>query len=378
MFYLKSKNFLKFLRQGLLTGSRGITFISFLFLAFSAQATDSKKIDLNAASLEDLIKIIHIGETRAKELISLRPFFSLDELTKIKGIGEKSLEDIKDQGLAWVSGIEEPFQQNYPAGIVINKILPSPKGADAEKEWIEIFNQNNFEVNLSGWQIADSVGETRKYVFPEGSAIGAEESLLLFRPTTKITLNNSGDELRLLRPDGSYADSVAYENAPNGKSLNRTISGWAWSSDFTPGKINSVSPSEETEISEEAGKININTAPFKELVKIVHIGEVRALELISLRPFYSLDNLTRIEGIGDKALEDIKRQGLAWIDSTLEPPKIEKGLAAAAKSFKSLDLTQDKRVPKSPFVYLIALAVAIFSGAIIFILKKKLKILGDE
>ena len=97
------------------------------------------------------------------------------------------------------------------------------------------------------------------------------------------------------------------------------------------------------------------------------------MELISLRPFYSLDNLTRIEGIGDKALEDIKRQGLAWIDSTLEPPKIEKGLAAAANSFKSLDLTQDKRVAKSPFVYLIALAVAIFSGAIIFILKKKLE-----
>ena len=337
-----------------------LSIIVFLLFLVIDNIFAAEMIDLNAASLEDLIKIIHIGETRAKELISLRPFFSLDELTKIKGIGEKSLEDIKEQGLAWVSGIEEPFRQNYPAGIVFSKILPSPEGADAEKEWIEIFNQNNFEVNLSGWQIADSVGETRKYVFPEGSAIGAEESLLLFRPTTKITLNNSGDELRLLRPDGSYADSVAYENAPNGKSLNRTISGWAWSSDFTPGEASLIS-------------IDINAAPLKELVEIVHLGEVRALELISLRPFYSLDDLIRIKGIGDKALEDIKRQGLAWIDSTLEPPKIEKDLAAAANSFKSLDLTQDKRVAKSPFVYLIALAVAIFSGAIIFILKKKLE-----
>jgi len=347
-----------------------LSIIVFLLFLVIDNIFAAEMIDLNAASLEDLIKIIHIGETRAKELISLRPFFSLDELTKIKGIGEKSLEDIKEQGLAWVSGqfqteagnpvIKEPFRQNYPAGIVFSKILPSPEGADAEKEWIEIFNQNNFEVNLSGWQIADSVGETRKYVFPEGSAIGAEESLLLFRPTTKITLNNSGDELRLLRPDGSYADSVAYENAPNGKSFNRTISGWAWSSDFTPGEASLIS-------------IDINAAPLKELVEIVHLGEVRALELISLRPFYSLDDLIRIKGIGDKALEDIKRQGLAWIDSTLEPPKIEKDLAAAANSFKSLDLTQDKRVAKSPFVYLIALAVAIFSGAIIFILKKKLE-----
>ncbi|WP_218240517.1 helix-hairpin-helix domain-containing protein, partial [Pseudomonas sp. 2822-17] len=47
-----------------------------------------KCIDINSASVEKLSEIIHIGETRAEELIELRPFDSLDALSKINGIGE--------------------------------------------------------------------------------------------------------------------------------------------------------------------------------------------------------------------------------------------------------------------------------------------------
>ena len=376
--------------------SRGVIFISLLLLVFSGQAVGSpeiEKIDINSAPPEDLVKIIHIGEVRAEELIFLRPFSSLDDLIRIKGIGETKLKDIKEQDLAWISEqprvepdksiIEDQPRQTYPSGIVINEILPSPEGADAEKEWVELFNQNKFETNLSSWQITDLVGQTQGYTLPEGSIIEPEGFFLLFRPTTKITLNNSGDELRLIRPDDKIEDSLAYENAPNGESFNRTPSGWTWSSHLTPGGTNSISlseKSEEIETPEEAGKIDINAAPLKDLVKIVHIGEVRALELISSRPFYSLDNLTRINGIGDKALEDIKKQGLAWTDPKLESPKIdektdspEKKTAAITGSLKSFDLAQDKGTPKSLSVYSIALAVAIFSGVIIFILKKKLK-----
>ena len=82
------------------TLSRAI-FLSLLFLPFLVFATE--KIDINTAPLEELIKITYIGEVRAKELISLRPFSSLDDLLLIKGIGDKTLQKIKDQGLAWVN-----------------------------------------------------------------------------------------------------------------------------------------------------------------------------------------------------------------------------------------------------------------------------------
>jgi len=270
----------------------------------------------------------------------------------------------------------EPKPIIYPSGIVINEILPSAEGPDAEGEYIEIFNKNEEKANLSGWKIADAVGKEAKiYTFPEETIIEGEEFLVFYRSTTKIILNNDGDNVSLIQPGGKV-DSVAYENAPKGESYNRIPSGWAWSTILTPGRENNIliQETEESEFVEEAAKIDINTAPLKDLIKIVHIGEAKAQELISLRPFYSLDELIRIKGISDEALEDIKTQGLAWVDPILEPPKIEKGtepiekgLAAVGEPFKPFE----KQIPKSLSVFLIALALSIFSGIIILILKRK-------
>ncbi len=57
--------------------------------------------------------------------------------------------------------------------------------------------------------------------------------------------------------------------------------------------------------------VDINTAPVDELVLIIHISEARAAQLISLRPFASVDDLVRISGIGSARLADIQEQGLA-------------------------------------------------------------------
>jgi len=62
-----------------------------------------------------------------------------------------------------------------------------------------------------------------------------------------------------------------------------------------------------------AGCVDINSASFEELQAIIHIGPARAEELIRLRPFKSVDGLTRIDGIGPARLEDIKEQGLACV-----------------------------------------------------------------
>jgi len=60
------------------------------------------QVDVNSASQEELLAIKHIGEARVQDLISLRPFSSLDDLVRIKGIGEKRVLDIKEQGVACV------------------------------------------------------------------------------------------------------------------------------------------------------------------------------------------------------------------------------------------------------------------------------------
>ncbi len=183
-----------------------------------------------------------------------------------------------------------------PSGIVINEILPSPEGPDEKEEWIEFFNQNDFEVILSGWQIRDTAGKTKTYTLSNKKTVPAKGFLVLLRPETKITLNNDSDGLDLVQPNGEIIDTVGYKKAPQGKSYNRTASGWVWSSALTPGKPN-----------------------------IVQTPQTQQLE---------------------------------------ENKKDKKGLAAIKEQFPE---------KASLFVLITALVAAIFSGAIILILKNKLR-----
>jgi len=59
-------------------------------------------VDINSASEEELQRITQIGPARAKSLVALRPFRSVEDLTRISGIGDARLAQIKAQGLACV------------------------------------------------------------------------------------------------------------------------------------------------------------------------------------------------------------------------------------------------------------------------------------
>ncbi len=61
--------------------------------------TADVKININKAMSEDLVKLTGIGESKAKAIIAYRdahPFKSVDELMKVKGIGPKIFEKIKE------------------------------------------------------------------------------------------------------------------------------------------------------------------------------------------------------------------------------------------------------------------------------------------
>ncbi|MFH1657454.1 MAG: lamin tail domain-containing protein [bacterium] len=126
----------------------------------------------------------------------------------------------------------------YPAGIVINEVLPSPEGPDADNEWIELFNQNDFTVDLSGWKISDTAGATKLYLFPEKTNIEPHSFLLLPRTESKITLNNDYDGLNLSQPNDNIIDGVSWEKAINNQSYNRSDPIWKWSPVLTPNSAN--------------------------------------------------------------------------------------------------------------------------------------------
>ncbi|PRO66665.1 MBL fold metallo-hydrolase [Alkalicoccus urumqiensis] len=61
-------------------------------------------VDINYASAEELEAIQHIGPERAEQILSLRPFGSVEELTRVDGIAEGRLADILAEGKACAGG----------------------------------------------------------------------------------------------------------------------------------------------------------------------------------------------------------------------------------------------------------------------------------
>ncbi|MHC5218627.1 ComEA family DNA-binding protein [Enterococcus sp. LJL128] len=66
----------------------------------SAEALD--KVDINYANQVDLELITGIGPVISERIVQGRPYESLDDLLKVKGIGTKTLEKIKAQNVAFV------------------------------------------------------------------------------------------------------------------------------------------------------------------------------------------------------------------------------------------------------------------------------------
>lgn len=241
-------------------------FAVFIFWPCSSFVFAINGVDINTASLGDLDKIIGIGPVLAQRIADARPFVSVDDLLRVKGIGEKTLQKIKEQGLAYVENRNEtpaiaespPIKESapktspqdtsaetilapiYPAGIFINELLPSPDGADESNEWIELFNSNNFSADLSGWKIRDEEGTIMEYGFPPGAQIASEGYLIIKRTETKITLNNEGDEITLFFPGGKIADAVVFQSARKGYSYNKIGEDWQWSASPTPGAPNTI------------------------------------------------------------------------------------------------------------------------------------------
>jgi len=121
--------------------------------------------------------------------------------------------------------------------ITINEFIPNPEGADEENEWIEIYNNSNSIVDISGWQLDDEASGSQPFVFPENTLIAPKNYLVFARPITKIALNNDEDCVRLLLPGGVVFQEVQYEKPKEGQSSANTAEGFVWSVP-TPGMAN--------------------------------------------------------------------------------------------------------------------------------------------
>jgi len=104
------------------------------------------------------------------------------------------------------------FNNVYISEVMVN----TPTG---EKEWVEIYNDNDFSVTLNNWYIDDleNSGSTPKIFSLEID----RKSYAVFDLTSSM-FNNDGDGVRLLESNKNLKDDFEYSKSEQGKTLGRT------------------------------------------------------------------------------------------------------------------------------------------------------------
>lgn len=82
--------------------------IVLILLACPLAIFAASAVDINAASLKELDTLAGIGPVLAQRIIDNRPYYTLEDLLQVKGIGPATLQKIQEQGLAYVSSLPKP------------------------------------------------------------------------------------------------------------------------------------------------------------------------------------------------------------------------------------------------------------------------------
>lgn len=131
---------------------------------------------------------------------------------------------------------KKALPQNYPTGIFINEVFPYTEAPVALNQWIELYNSNAFDVDISYWKLQNNKSS---YILPKNSVIMGGQYLILKRPKTRLVLKRDQDSVTLLFPNDKITDTLSYQDAFKDKSYNKTESGWQWNTP-TPGIVNNI------------------------------------------------------------------------------------------------------------------------------------------
>ncbi len=114
-------------------------------------------------------------------------------------------------------GFPTPAPTWIPGRVVINEVLIRPHydwegsgGVSTADEFIELYNLGPNPVYLRGFVLDDAADAgSAPYTLP-GVTVSPGGFAVFFRSRTRIALNDSGDTVRLLAPDGRVLDQVSY------------------------------------------------------------------------------------------------------------------------------------------------------------------------
>jgi hypothetical protein len=206
----------------------------------------------------------------------------------------------------------------YPDGVSLNEYMPDPASdwngdgaADQDDEYIELYNANDFDVDLSGWRLDDmddglraSPDGSPPYTLPAGAAIPARGFLLLFRSQTGIVLNNDGDWVRLLRPDGVVVEATEYSSSRDDQAASKVVDGGSeWTRSYPPSPGSSNTPGGTPTPTPTATPVTTPT-PFSTAVRLNEVlASPRDVDWDGNGVPSYLDEWIELVNVGDEAVD---------------------------------------------------------------------------
>lgn len=140
---------------------------------------------------------------------------------------------------------------NELLSVNFNNILDE---AAQTEDWFEIYNPNDFPVNLAGYYISDNLENPRKWQVPffnaAGTTVPANDWILFWADEdqtqgithTSFRLSNNQESLRLTTPDGiTLVDQISWQGMDRDTSLGRLTDGaaeWVYFLEPTPDASN--------------------------------------------------------------------------------------------------------------------------------------------
>lgn len=88
----------------------------------------------------------------------------------------------------------------------IAALVPNPRGRDMGKEEVTIANLGPADADLAGWRLRDRAGG----VYPLAGRVPANGTLRVRLAGNRMPLNNEGDDIALVGPDGGVVHAIRY------------------------------------------------------------------------------------------------------------------------------------------------------------------------
>lgn len=196
----------------------------------------------------------------------------------------------------------------------LSEVYASPHTGDPE--WIELFHHGSQAVSLAGYQLDDQEGGSKPFLFTQEHTMEPGAFLVIESDLSKIALNNTGDTVRFLSPQGEIIDTFQYERSSPATSWSNTQEGWQETTP-TPGSHNHASSTSP----EDAQPVTDSDTPFSiggpaPIVATPQTNEYTSIEAI--RTLYTLPEgqRVRITGVVSAPTNVLIGNGLVLQDET--------------------------------------------------------------